>query len=121
MAIDTFKEIIAWKKSHELALSVYKITESFPKKEEFGLSSQLRRAAVSIPSNLAEGYKRRSGKDSVHFYNISEGSLEELKYQVLLAKDLEYINDDQFKQISEIADETGRLIYGWIKSQKTNS
>ena len=82
--IKKFTEIIAWQKAHELALFIYLITNKFPRSEEFGLSSQMRRAAVSVPSNIVEGFKRKSVKDGVNFYNIAEGSLEELKYQVLL-------------------------------------
>lgn len=121
MSINTFRDIIAWQKAHELVLSVYAVTKSFPRNEEFGLTNQIRRAAVSIPSNIAEGYKRKSNRDSLHFYNIAEGSLKELKYQVLLARDLNYMDKKDYEQISTLADETGRLICGWIKSQKLNS
>lgn len=78
--IQSFKQIKVWQKSHQLVLIMYKLTANYPKNEEFGLVSQLRRCAVSIPSNIAEGFKRKGAKDSDHFYNISEGSLEELKY-----------------------------------------
>ena len=86
-------------------------------KETFGLVSQSRRCAVSIPSNIAEGFKRQSKKDSAHFYNIAEGSLEELKYQLLLAKDLGYINTEQYAVAFNLAEESGKLINGWKKSQ----
>src|SRR3989338_11497212 len=105
MAIQKFEDIFAWQKSHELALSIYKITESFPKQETFGLISQMRRCAVSIPSNLAEGFKRRTKSDSVHFYNIAEGSLEELKYQLLLGKDLEFISRDMYEKVKDLCEE----------------
>lgn len=71
--IKSFKDLVVWQKSHQLTLGIYRITTEFPKKEEFGLSSQARRSSVSVPSNIAEGFKRRSRKDSCHFYNIAEG------------------------------------------------
>lgn len=118
MQIKVFTEIIAWQKSHELVILVYGLTSEYPKHEQFGLVSQSRRCAVSIPSNIAEGFKRKTKNDSVHFYNISESSLEELKYQVLLARDLKYISKDQYDEFLKLAEETGRLINGWIKIQK---
>jgi len=121
MAINSFKEIIGWQKAHELVMLVYKTTDTFPKHELFCLTNQIRRAAISVPSNIAEGYKRRSNKDSVHFYNIAEGSLEELKYQLLLANDLGYIPAEQYKTLDDLSEETGRLLCGWIKSQKSSA
>lgn len=116
--IATFQDILAWKKAHKLALLVYKITDSFPRCEEFGLKSQIRRAAVSIPSNIAEGFKRKSKADSVHFYNIAEASLEEVKYQLLLSRDLKYISDCDHKNIDDLANEVGKMLFGWLKSQR---
>lgn len=118
MPVQQFEDILAWQKSHELAIKVYKITEHFPKSETFGLVSQMRRCAVSIPSNLAEGFKRKTKNDSVHFYNIAEGSLEELKYQLLLSKDLHYIQEDTYSNMRDLSDEAGKLIYGWKKVQR---
>ncbi len=115
MPIQTYKDIIAWQKSHELVLFVYQLTEKFPKSELFGLVSQMRRCAVSIPSNLAEGFKRKHLNDSLHFYNISQGSLEELRYQLLLSKDLKYIKDEEYQKAETLADEAAKLIYSWIK------
>lgn len=117
-AIKSFQELTVWQKSHELVLLVYKTCQQYPKFEEFGLASQTRRCAVSIPSNIAEGFKRKHRNDSLHFYNISEGSLEELKYQILLARDLQYIDQEQYNRITSLADEVGRLLFGWIKIQK---
>lgn len=116
--IKSFKEIQVWQKSHQLVLGIYSTTEKFPHNEIYGLVSQMRRSAVSIPSNIAEGYKRKSIKDSLHFYNTAESSLEELKYQTLLAFDLGYIKDSQYKKLSELQDEIGRMLNGWKKSQK---
>ncbi len=94
------------------------MTAKYPKHELFGLVSQTRRCAVSVPSNIAEGFKRKSKNDSVHFYNMAESSLEELKYQLLLAKDLRYIEDFEYQKVFDLCEEVGRLIYGWIKIQK---
>lgn len=118
MPIQKFEDILAWKKSHEFTLAVYKMTKLFPKEELFGLVSQLRRAAVSVPSNIAEGFKRRTKNDSVHFYNIAQGSLEESKYQLMLARDLGYIQVSDYIVIAVIADEAGKLLAGWLKNTK---
>lgn len=118
MAIQSFKDIVAWQKAHELALSVYKITNDFPKQETFNLVSQIRRCAVSVPSNIAEGFARKSLKDSKHFYIIAEGSLEELKYQLLLSKDLNYINEAKYNELESLSQEVSKLLGGWKRSQK---
>lgn len=118
MPIQTFQDIVAWQKSHELVLEVYRITETYPKHEIFGLVSQSRRCAVSVPSNIAEGYRRNGKNDSLHFYNIAQSSLEELKYQILLAKDLKYISETENKKLEFMMEECSKLLYGWIKSQK---
>lgn len=118
MSIKSFKEIIAWQKAHNLALLVYKITNDFPKHETFNLVSQIRRCAVSIPSNIAEGFARKSLNDSRRFYLISEASLEELKCQMLLSKDLKYITEIAHNELTEKLDEVGRLLNCWKKSQK---
>ena len=97
MYIDTDK-LILWKKSHELVLLIYEITKDFPKEELFCLISQIRRAAVSVPSNIVEGKARNSNKEYKRFLLISRGSLEELKYQLLLAKDLKYIDECKYNK-----------------------
>jgi four helix bundle protein len=117
-SIQKFSELLVWQKAHQLVLEIYKITVCFPKFEEFGLANQMRRCSVSIASNIAEGFKRKSCKDSCHFYNISEGSLEELKYQLFLSKDLKYITKEKFEDLEKISSEIGRLLNGWIKIQK---
>lgn len=116
--ITTFKDLIVWKKSHELTLAIYKITSSFPRSEEFGLSSQMRRSSSSVPTNIAEGFKRKTTKDSIHFYNMAECSLEELKYQLILITDLGYIQKEQYKTLNEQAEEASKLLNGWIKCLK---
>jgi four helix bundle protein len=115
--ISSFKEIQVWKKSHELVLEIYKYTKRFPQEEAYGLVSQMRRSAVSVPSNIAEGFKRKSPKEAVHFYNIAESSLEELKYQTLLSHDLNYMSDAEFKDLSLRQDEVGKMLNAWKKSQ----
>jgi len=113
----TFKDIIAWKKGYASTLKIYQATAGLPRNEEFGLKSQMRRAAVSVVSNIAEGFKRRWINDSIHFCNLSESSLEELKCQTMLAFDLHYIDEQMYKELSALEDETGRLLYGWIHAQ----
>jgi four helix bundle protein len=115
--IETFKDIIAWQKAHKLVLAIYPITNYLPSNEEFGLKSQIRRAAISIAANIAEGYRRRKKNDRLHFYNISEASLEELKYHILLVHDLTYIDNDCYTKITSQLDEVGRVLHGWIVSQ----
>jgi four helix bundle protein len=116
--VKTFKEIIVWQKAHQLVLEIYNITKSFPKFEEFALANQMRRCAVSIPSNIAEGFKRKSLRESLYFYNIADGSLEELKYQLLLSKDLGYINKKTYNKLIQLTEEVGKLLHGWKVSQK---
>ena len=89
----TFTQLDVWKKAHQAVLSVYILTKTFPPDERFGLSIQMRKAASSIPANIAEGYGRRGAKEKARFYTISTGSAEELKYFLILSKDLGYIKD----------------------------
>lgn len=116
--ITTFKDLVVWQKSHELTLQVYRIVAGFPRFEEFGLSSQMRRCSSSVPSNIAEGFKRTSTRDSIYFYNIADCSLEELKYQLILARDLKYIDSDEYDRLNDLAEEVSKILYGWIKSHK---
>lgn len=91
----TFTDLILWQKAHQLVLEIYMLTASFPKAEIFGLTSQFRRAAVSIPANIAEGYKKRGFKDKLNYLNISQGSLEECRYYSILSADLKYGSSDK--------------------------
>ena len=91
MAIVKFEQMEVWQVSHRLVLDVYKVTRGFPKEERFGLVSQMRRCAVSVPANIAEGFKRRGKGEKMRFYNIAEGSLEELRYYLILSRDLGYL------------------------------
>ncbi len=92
MAIQNFKDLIAWQKSHLLVLEIYKATSTFPKSEQFGLTNQFRRAAVSIVSNIAEGFGRRSPADRTHFYDMARASLNEVQAQLLVAKDMSFMS-----------------------------
>ena len=110
--IKTFWDLQVWQKAHQLVLVVYKITGSFPTQETYGLVSQLRRAALSVASNIVEGFKRRSVRDSIHFYNMADASLEEVKYQLLVARDLNYINKQVYEATIELAEEVSKMLRG---------
>jgi len=110
--IQKFEDLVVWKKSHTLALEVYGLTKDFPSEEKFGLVSQMRRAAVSVPANIAEGFKRRGTKDKINFYNISQGSLSELQYYLILVKDLGFkVNLDK---MNSLISEVGKMLNGLI-------
>lgn len=114
MKIEKFQDLVVWQKAHEFVLLTYRNTKSFPDDEKFGLISQMRRASVSIPANIAEGFIKRSQTDKVRFHNISQGSLEESKYYLVLAKDLGYLKD--VSQEAKLTNEIGRLLHGLIHS-----
>jgi len=116
--METFKDVIAWQKAYQLTLLIYKYTRDFPKNEEFGLKSQVRRAAVSIISNIAEGFKRNGKNDQLRFYNTAQSSLEEVKCQIMLACDLGYFGKPRYVELDQLSDEVGKVLYGWIQSQK---
>ncbi len=100
----TFRDLIVWQRAHQFVLSIYKTTESFPKHELYGLVSQIRRASVSIAANIAEGFRKRSAKDKARFLNIAQGSLEEVRYYLILTEDLKYANtNDLYKLLSEVS------------------
>jgi four helix bundle protein len=114
--IKSFTGLIAWQKGHKLVLEIYKITRDFPKDELFSLTNQIRRCVVSVTSNIAEGFSRQSKKEKLQFYCISLGSLTELQNQLLIAKDLLYFKNDNFKKMAELTVEVSKLINGLIKS-----
>ncbi|RME97323.1 MAG: four helix bundle protein [Chloroflexi bacterium] len=107
--ITRFQQLVAWQEAHKLVLEVYRVTEKYPDGEKFGLVSQMRRAAVSTPANIAEGFKRRGQRDKVHFYNIAQASLEELKYYFILSTDLNYLENHQ--ALMAQAESVSRLMY----------
>ena len=121
MSTFTFQEIYAWQKAHEFSLLVYQITKDFPPDERFGLSSQFRRAAVSIGANIAEGYKKPSKQDKLRFLNIAEGSMAECMNYIILSKDLNYINDQQFLQLSATIESAGRLLTAYCNGIINNN
>lgn len=95
--------MIIWQKAHQWVLDVYRMTDRFPANEKFGLTSQLRRAAVSVPANFAEGFRKESRPDKLRFYNIAQGSISESQYYLILAKDLGYTNTTRvFEQLREV-------------------
>lgn len=110
----SFEDLEVWRESHQLVLDIYKVSKNFPAEEKFGLVSQMRRAAISIPANLAEGFKKRSLKDKSNFYNIAQGSLEEVRYYIILSKDLRYL--DETKELLDSTTEIGRMLNGLISS-----
>ena len=113
MAARSFEEVELWKKAHAWVLAVYRVTGEFPKHELFGLTSQLRRAAVSVPANFAEGFKKRSHADKLRFYNIAQGSLEECRYYFILARDLSYGDPAALKSGAE---EVSKMLDGYMRS-----
>lgn len=107
-----FETLLVWQKSHEFVLKTYQMTQQFPDSEKFGLTSQLRRAAVSIPANIAEGYGKRSSADKARFYNIAQGSMNECRYYLRLAKDLGYA---QTEQLTDQLNEIGRMLNSYTR------
>jgi four helix bundle protein len=118
MAVRNFRDPVVWQKAMDLLESIYKVTVAFPKEEIYGLTSQMRRAAVSIPSNIAEGHGRSTDKELQHFLWISHGSLRELETQVLIAQRLTYLDHETSERLIERTSEVGRLLNGFIRTLK---
>jgi four helix bundle protein len=112
----TFQDLIVWQKAHLFVLDIYSLTSEFPKTEIYGLTSQLRRAAISIPANIAEGFKKRTKPDKSRFMNIAQGSLEECRYYLILAQDLNY--SDTASHMSQI-EEVSKLLDAYIRALLT--
>lgn len=106
-----FTDLKVWQRGHALALEVYRLTSNFPSEERFGLTSQMRRASTSIPTNIAEGSRRRTRKDYAHFLNLAEGSLAELEYLFMLSRDLGYIDTETASRHATEANEISRMVY----------
>lgn len=117
--IQSFTDLDAWKEGHQLVLLVYEITKEFPKEEMFGLSIQLRRCAVSITSNIAEGFSRQSYREKIQFYSIALGSVTELQNQLLVARDVHYITNERFQNIARQSVKVHKIINGLIRRSKT--
>ena len=112
-----FEDLIMWQKAHQLALRVYKVTKNFPREEVFGLTSQMRKAAVSVPANIAEGFSKQGRSDKARFMNTAQGSLEELRYYFILSRDLGYIpSNSKWEDIDEVA----RLLGAYIRTLRSS-
>lgn len=117
--IKSFTDLIAWQEAHKLVLMVYKITEKFPKEEMFGLTMQMRRCSVSVSSNIAEGFSRNTNKEKFQFYSTSHGSLTELQNQLIIARDVKFINKEEFNKIAQQTIVVHKLISGLKKIKYT--
>jgi four helix bundle protein len=116
MGIKDYRDLVVWQRAMDLTEMVYGMSRSFPKEEIFGLTAQLRRAAVSVPANIAEGQGRHTTRDFIQFLSIASGSLKELETHVLIAQRLGYIIDDAASQAIALAAEVGRLKSGLVRS-----
>ena len=112
-AAKTFQDLVVWQKAHQLVLAIYEFTAHFPKSETYGLALQMRKAAVSIPANIAEGFRRRGKADKVRFLNTSESSLEESRYYLILSEDLGY---GKTGEILNSLEEVSRLLHSYSKA-----
>jgi four helix bundle protein len=116
-----FKNIKAWQFADDLAIDVYSITKSFPKEELYGLTSQLRRAVISVPTNIAEGANREHQKEYFHFFNIARGSIAEVEYLLHLANRLGYLQNSDYKRIEELRTTAAKTLYGLIVAVKKDA
>lgn len=117
--IKEFTDLISWQESHKLVLQIYDITTDFPKEEQFGLTSQIRRSAVSITSNIAEGFGRQGYKEKLQFYYMAQGSVTELKNQLIIAKDVKFISLEKYNEIYEQSCLAHKLLQGLITKTKS--
>lgn len=113
-----FRKLIVWQKAHQLALLVYNLTDRFPKSEIYGLTSQLRRAVVSVPANIAEGYGYGKRGQTARYVDIAQGSLSEVEYFLILSLDLNYLTKEEYDQSESLRAETGYLLYRLQQSLK---
>ena len=117
--IKSFKDLKVWQEAHVLVILIYKITKDFPKEETYSLTDQMRRSSSSISSNIAEGFGRQTYKDKVHFFYQAQGSLTELEDQLLISKDVGYLNQADFMELIEQTNLTHRLLQGLITKSKS--
>ncbi len=117
--LQNFTDLNAWKEGHALVLIVYAITKAFPREELFGLTAQMRRCAVSITSNIAEGFSRQSYKEKLQFYSVAQGSLTELQNQFLIARDVNYISKEKSQEVLDQTLVAHKIINGLIKKSKS--
>ena len=113
--IECYRDLLVWQKAMELVTEVYRVTGRFPDDEKFGITAQIRRAAVSVPSNIAEGYGRNMLKDYIRFLRVARGSLLELETQVIISKNLKYISGEVLKETLGKTDEISRMLNGLMK------
>lgn len=118
MPAKDFKDLVAWQEAYKLTLMVYQVTKKFPKDEQYGLSNQLRRAAVSVTSNIAEGFGRSGYKEKDQFYAMAKGSLTEVENQLLIAKGIDYLNEHEYLKINNQCIQAQRLLGGLQKANK---
>ena len=116
---DRFEKLEVWKKAHKFTLLVYEMTKKFPAEEKFSLTDQLRRSSSSVPTNIVEGNERGSKKEFLQFLFTAKASLAESKYQLLLARDLGYLNEEDYRQVIELANEVGKMVNGLISYLKS--
>lgn len=117
--VKSYKELLIWQKGIKIVVLIYKLTRSFPKEEIYALTSQLKRASVSVPSNIAEGFGRQTDKSFHHFLNISRGSLNEIETQLIIAKELDFVLDDNlFNEILFLIEEESKMINAFSKNLK---
>ncbi len=114
----TFQDLIVWRKAHDFVLATYRYTATFPKTETYGLTSQLRRAAVSIPANIVEGFRRQNATEKARFYNMAQASLDESHYFLILASDLEYGSTESLREQLE---EVSRLLNSYVNNLRNNN
>lgn len=117
--IRSFTDLIVWQEGHKLVIMIYEITKKFPREETYSLVDQMRRAATSITSNIAEGFGRQGYKEKLHFYYQAQGSLIELKNQILISKDVGYLEPDGLNRLAEKANATHALLQGFITKTKS--
>ena len=115
-----FRQLKVWEKSHQLALSVYKATKEFPKEELYGLTSQIRRASMSIPTNIAEGCGRNTDKEFARFLQIAMGSASETEYQLILARDLEFLPTNSYEKLHSEVEEVKRMLASLLKTLRAD-
>jgi four helix bundle protein len=116
MSITTYRDLLVWQRAMDLVDAVYRLTRGFDKEEVYGLTSQIRRAAISVPSNIAEGHGRQTQRHFLHFLSIARGSIKELETQVLIARRLGYANEAENSKVLDLSDQVSRLTTGLMNS-----
>ncbi len=117
--IQTFTDLIVWKEGHKLVIQVYKVTKNFPAEEIYGITSQIRRASVSVTSNIAEGFSRKNYKEKIQFYYVASASLSEVKNQLLISRDVGYLQVEEYNKLVEQIDSAHKLLNRFISTTKT--